>query len=227
MTEYEAGVARAAIETFPCPEPILELGSYIVQGQESVADLRKFFPGKRYLGIDKRLGKGVNAVEEVESLAHASQSVGTVLAFNCFEHVPRFWLGFQEIQRVLRSDGLLIISCPFYFRIHSFPNDYWRFTPEAFRLMLEAMPSKIIGYHGPAKRPLDVWAVAGAPDFPVITEAQHVKFRERIRMYARQPLSWDRRVRYRIGQLLCGRRPFTIFFEAENFDTVLINAPEA
>jgi hypothetical protein len=83
MTEYEAGVARAAIETFACREPILELGSYLVEGQESVADLRKFFPGKRYLGIDRRPGKGVNSVEDVESLAHASQSVGTVLAFNC------------------------------------------------------------------------------------------------------------------------------------------------
>jgi hypothetical protein len=88
--------------------------------------------------------------------------------------------------------------------------------------MLEKMPSKIIGYHGPTKRPLNVWAVAAAPDYPVITEEQHVKFRERIRLYARQSLSWDKRVRYRMGQLICGRRPFSIFFEAENFDTMLI-----
>lgn len=226
MTEYEAGVVRAAAESFPCPEPILELGSYIVHGQESVADLRKLFPGKRYLGIDKRPGKGVNAIEDVETLAHANQAAGTVLAFNCFEHVPRFWLAFEEVKRVLRPDGLLIASCPFYFHIHSFPNDYWRFTPEAFKVLLEDFPSKIIGWHGPAKRPLGVWAVAAGPNYPAITETWHAQFRERIRSYARQPLSWDKQVRYRIGQLFCGRRPFTTFFEAENFDTVLINTRE-
>jgi SAM-dependent methyltransferase len=222
MDPFEAGMARATFETFPCPEPILEVGSYQVDGQEQVANLRRFLPGRCFVGTDLRHGPGVDAVANVESLPYRNHSFGTVIALNLFEHVPRFWLGFQEAQRVLRTDGLLIISCPFYFRIHSFPSDYWRFTPEAFRLMLEKMPSKIIGYHGPTKRPLNVWAVAAAPDYPVITEEQHVKFRERIRLYARQPLSWDKRVRYRMGQLICGRRPFSIFFEAENFDTMLI-----
>jgi SAM-dependent methyltransferase len=223
MTEYEAGVAQAAIETFTCPEPILELGSYLVPGQESVADLRKFFPESRYLGVDKRSGKGVDSVEDVERLAHASRTVGTVLAFNCFEHVPHFWTAFEEVKRVLRPDGLLISSCPFYFHIHSFPNDYWRFTPEAFRLLLESFPSKIIGWHGPAKRPLSVWSIAAGPDYPPITGEQHTRFRRLIRSYARQPLNWDKRFRYRVGRLLCGRGPFSIFLEAEDFDTVLIN----
>jgi SAM-dependent methyltransferase len=224
MDPFEAGMARATFETFPCPEPILEVGSYQVDGQEQVANLRRFLPGRCFVGTDLRHGPGVDAVANVESLPYRNHSFGTVIALNLFEHVPRFWLGFQEIQRVLRTDGLLIIGCPFYFRIHSFPNDYWRFTPEAFRLMLEEMPSKIIGYHGPSKRPLSVWSVAAAPDYPAITEDQHVTFRERIRLYARQPLSWDKRLRYGVGRFLCGRRPFSIFLEAENFDMVLINA---
>jgi SAM-dependent methyltransferase len=132
MTEYEAGIARAIAETFPFPEPIVEFGSYLVRGQEGKANSRKFFPGKRYLGVDKRSGPGVDCVEDVESLAHANRTVGTVLAFNCFEHVPRFWLAFEEAKRILRPDGLLIVSCPFYFYIHSFPNDYWRLGPRRF-----------------------------------------------------------------------------------------------
>ena len=52
MNQFLHGVFRAVAETFPLPEPILEVGSYQVAGQEGVAELRGYFPGKEYLGID-------------------------------------------------------------------------------------------------------------------------------------------------------------------------------
>lgn len=224
MNQFVAGVARAAVETFPCPEPILEVGSYLVAGQEHIANLRWLFPGKEYIGIDMRAGPGVDSVETVEKLPRPSNTVGTVIGLNVFEHVKHFWRGFEEILRVLRPDGLLIVSCPFYFQIHEFPKDFWRLTPDALLILLDQLPSKVIGYHGPQKRPLNVWAVAAGPDYPSITPEQHAIFRERIRQYARQPLAWDKRIRYRIGRFLCGRGPFAPFLEAEKFETSLIAA---
>ena len=90
------GVVRAVAETFELPGPILEIGAYQVAGQESVADLRRFFPGRPYTGLDARAGRGVDLVADVENLPHADASVGTVLAMNTFEHVPRFWNGFAS-----------------------------------------------------------------------------------------------------------------------------------
>jgi SAM-dependent methyltransferase len=159
MNQFVNGVARAMAETVDCPGPILEIGSYQVAGQESLGNLRSLFPGKAYTGVDKRSGPGVDQVADVEALPFADASVGTVLAFNLFEHVARFWKGLDEVWRVLRPDGVLLMSCPFYFHIHAYPGDYWRFTPEAMKLLLERFPSKVLGWNGPRSRPAHVWAV--------------------------------------------------------------------
>jgi SAM-dependent methyltransferase len=224
MNEFIAGVVRAATETFEFPEPILEVGSYQVAGQEHIANLRRLFPHKHYVGIDMRLGPGVDSVENVENLPRADDSVGSVLALNVFEHVQRFWRGFDEVQRVLRPDGLFLFSCPFHLHIHSYPNDYWRFTPEAIRLLLDRLPSKIIGCHGPSKRPLAVWALGAGPEYPQITAVQHQQFRSLIARYARQPLAWSKRVRYGIGRLFCGRGPFAQYLDAEKVESHLHHA---
>jgi SAM-dependent methyltransferase len=208
MNHFMHGVARAAAETFDLPTPILEIGSYLVPGQEEIADLRSFFPGKAYVGIDVRPGSGVDQVADVEALPQADQSIGTVIAMNTFEHVPRFWRGFEEVYRVLRPDGALLLCCPFYFHIHNYPSDYWRFTPEAFELLLADYPTRIIGWHGPAKRPANVWAVAFREQHPAITRPQLDRYRQRLGRYAREPISWGRHLRYRLGRLLCGRGPF-------------------
>lgn len=224
MNDFMAGVARAAAESFDFPEPILEVGSYQVAGQEQIAELRGLFPHKQYIGIDMRAGPGVDSVENAERLPRSSRSIGSVIALNVFEHVERFWRAFDEIQRVLRHDGLFFFSCPFHLHIHAYPNDYWRFTPEAFRLLIDQLPTKIIGSHGPAKRPLNVWAIAAGPEFPPITERQHELFRRKIREYARQPLGWSKRIRYGIGRVICGRGPFAQYFDAERFDSELHHA---
>src|SRR4051794_27999049 len=131
MNRFLLGVARAATETFALPEPVLEIGSYQVEGQDNL-NLRGLFPGRPYIGVDMRQGPGVDCVAEVENLPQETGSIGTVISFNTFEHVRRFWRGLDEIHRVLRPDGVLLLSCPFHFRIHNYPDDYWRFTPAAF-----------------------------------------------------------------------------------------------
>src|SRR5207244_2005401 len=81
-------------EAFDLPGPILEVGAYQVRGQESIADLRPFFPGKEYTGVDRRPGPGVDVLGDVECLPYPDRSFGTVLALSTFEHVPHFWRGF-------------------------------------------------------------------------------------------------------------------------------------
>lgn len=219
MNRFLNGVARAVIETFHLPGPILEVGSYQVPGQEEIADLRSLFAGRPYLGIDVRPGPGVDQVADVEALPFADGTFGTVIAMNTFEHVPRFWRGFAEAHRVLRPDGALLVSCPFYFHMHDYPSDYWRFTPEALEVLLADYPNKVIGWHGPAKRPASVWAVAFREARPAITPAEFEQYRARVQSYARQPLALGRSLRYRLGRLLCGRGPFAPYLDQERWET--------
>jgi SAM-dependent methyltransferase len=219
MNRFMHGVARAVAETFDLPEPILEIGSYQVPGQEGIAELRSLFPGKEYLGIDIRPGIGVDQVADVEDLPFVDGSFGTVIAMNTFEHVPRFWRGFEEARRVLRPAGAFLVSCPFYFYMHSFPGDFWRFTPQALELLLEGFPSKLIGWHGPAKRPASVWSLALGEEAEPISGEQFDRYRQLLLQYGRQPLSWSKKLRYRLASLLCGRGPFAPYLDQEKWET--------
>jgi SAM-dependent methyltransferase len=227
MNRFLFGVARAVTETFALPEPILEIGSYQVAGQDDGVHLRNLFPGRDYTGVDMRPGPGVDCVADVERLPQASGSVGTVISMSTFEHVRRFWKGFEEIRRVLRPDGVFIVACPFFFHIHNYPHDYWRFTPAALEVLLDGYASKIIGWHGASKRPTSVWAVAFGPSRPAITREQFARHRALVQRYAHEPEdSLTRRWRYRIACLLCGRGPFASYLDRNRWDAVCLNANE-
>ncbi len=225
MNHFIHGVTRAICETFTLPDPIVEIGSYQVEGQHKLANLRSLLPGRNYRGIDMRPGPGVDCIANVERLPQPDRSVGTVLALNTFEHVKCFWRGLDEVYRVLRPDGVFILSTPFHFRIHAFPHDYWRFTPAAYETLLERYPSKIIGWHGARHRPANVWAIAFREAAPVIASSQFAQYRRLTASYAREPeTSWTRRLRYRLASLLCGRGPFAGYMERNRWDSICLNA---
>jgi SAM-dependent methyltransferase len=219
MNHFLHGLARAVAEAFDLPGPILEVGSYQVAGQEGIADLRALFPGRNYLGVDVRQGPGVDLVADVEALPQPDASVGTVLALSTFEHVPRFWRGFEEVRRVLRPDGALFVCCPFYFHQHLVPCDYWRFTPDALKLLLHDYPTRIVGWHGPARHPANVWALAFRERHPPVKLAQYARYRQLMARYARMPLPWPRKLLYLAGRVLCGRRPFAPWLDRERWQT--------
>jgi SAM-dependent methyltransferase len=225
MNQFLRGVARAVTETFDLPGAVLEVGSYQVPGQESLGELRPLFSDHEYVGLDQRPGAGVDIVGDVEDLPFHDGSFGTVVAMSAFEHVQRFWRGFDEVFRVLRPDGALLVSCPFYFHIHAHPSDYWRFTPEAFKLLLARYPSQLIGWHGPRGRPANVWALAFREDAPPIRPEQLDRYRAAMRRYARMPLSWGRRLRLRLAGALCGAGHFAPYLERECWQAECINHP--
>jgi SAM-dependent methyltransferase len=223
MNPMLRGLVRAVAETFALPGPILEVGSCQVAGQEGFADLRGLFPGRPYVGLDRRPGPGVDLVADVEALPQPDASVGTILAVSTLEHVGRFWRAFDEIYRVLRPDGALLVACPFYFHIHGHPDDYWRFTPSALELLLADYPSKIVGWHGPRARPANVWALAFREGRAPITEAEHALYQARMRAHAHMPLPWRRRLRYRVGRFLCGGGPFASYLHREKWHSTCLN----
>jgi hypothetical protein len=101
--------------------------------------------------------------------------------------------------------------------VHNYPSDYWRFTPQALELLLQNYPDKIIGWHGPERRPTNVWAVAFRDGRPALTQREIDHYRRLMTRYARQPLAWGRALRYRLGRWLCGARPFDYYLEQNNW----------
>lgn len=138
-------------------EPIYEIGSYRVEGQEEFADLRPLFPGKKYIGCDMRQGLGVDRREDVHCLKIKSNSVGTVLIFDTLEHVENVHQAMEEIYRILKPGGMVIMSSVMNFPIHDYPSDYWRFTPKAFELLLKRFALYEVEFDGDPTFPEGVY----------------------------------------------------------------------
>lgn len=118
------------------PEPIVEFGSMQVEdGQPN--DLRPLFAGREYIGTDFREGKGVDRVEDLRRLSFGDGEVGTALCLDTLEHCADPLTACKEMHRVLADDGLCVITSVMLIGIHAYPSDYWRFTPEGFRTLLE------------------------------------------------------------------------------------------
>lgn len=167
MRDHNKLFCRLAAETFNGPGPVYEFGSYQVEGQEDYADLRSLFPGKPYVGCDFRPGPGVDRVEDVTAINLPDGAAGTVLCIETFEHVFHVARAFDEVFRILRPGGLFVITSPFHFKIHGYPDDYWRMTPSCLRRSLQPYAGRLVGAQGAAAVPHTVMAVAAKGPAPL------------------------------------------------------------
>lgn len=60
-----------------------------------------------------------------------------VLVEQVFEHVRNPWAAAKNINRMLRSSGSVLITTPFYLKVHGAPMDYWRWTQNGLTALLE------------------------------------------------------------------------------------------
>ena len=148
MRDHNKAFCSLVAETFDCPGPVFEFGSYQVDGQEGYANLRALFATKSYVGCDMRPGPGVDRVEDVTAISLPDESAGTVLCIETFEHVFEVSRAFDEVFRLLKPGGIFVITSPLNFRIHGYPDDYWRMTPNCLRRQLSPYAARVSGYQG-------------------------------------------------------------------------------
>ncbi|MFQ5539265.1 MAG: methyltransferase domain-containing protein [Candidatus Binatia bacterium] len=148
MREAIKQFVRICAATLPVSDTVYEFGSLQVPRQEGFADLRPIFPGKKYIGADIRPGPGVDVILDLHSINLLEESVGTVLVLETLEHVEFPRKAIEEVHRILKKGGILIISSVMNFPIHEHPHDYWRFTPEGFKSLLRPFDSFFVGFAG-------------------------------------------------------------------------------
>jgi SAM-dependent methyltransferase len=156
---------KICTEELPISEPIYEFGSYRVEGQDELADLRPLFRGFEYVGSDIREGPGVDTILDVQNINLPDESVGIVICCEVFEHIKDPQKAIREIYRILKPGGIAIISAPMHYHIHEEPNDYWRFTPFGISYLLNMFQSRYINSKGPNYDPYHVIAVGIKGDF--------------------------------------------------------------
>lgn len=90
----------------------------------------------------------------------SNESIGLVLNLESLEHLPYPQRAIDEIHRVLRPNGLLILTTVMHFKIHRAPKDYWRFTPDGMELLLSRFKIVDCALEGNLKRPKGIWVTA-------------------------------------------------------------------
>ena len=86
---------------------------------------------------DAQRGRGPDFYYDGKRLPFDDGAFDTVVSFQVLEHTPDPEGLVREMARVLKKDGLLILTAPFSFRLHEEPHDYFRFTPHGLRFLCE------------------------------------------------------------------------------------------
>ncbi|MGB5441950.1 MAG: methyltransferase domain-containing protein [Gammaproteobacteria bacterium] len=111
--------------------PFLEIGS---RDYGSTRNLRSLFPGETYIGVDLGMGNGVDKVLDLTlpfdsiDAALGQQRFGAIFSFSVMEHCDQPFLMAENMTRLLRPGGKIVLSVPFAWKFHGYPSDYWRFT---------------------------------------------------------------------------------------------------
>jgi len=121
--------------------PILEVGS---KDHGNTNDFRAHFQGLRYVGADMEPGKGVDVVcdftEPFESTSKRLDGLrfSTGICLSVLEHSSQPFIMAENLTRLLEPGALLFLSVPWVWNLHGFPDDYWRFSPSAVRVLFPA-----------------------------------------------------------------------------------------
>lgn len=89
---------------------------------------------RRYIGIDIQNHKG-SVTASGEALPFRDAVFDSVLCLQVLEHVREPKQLFSEAYRVLKSNGVMLLTTPFMWGIHSEPVDFYRYTPYAIEYL--------------------------------------------------------------------------------------------
>jgi SAM-dependent methyltransferase len=152
--------------------PVYEFGSMRVPGQEKRKPVKDYFEGTEYIGCDMRSGPGVDKILDLHNIDLPDACAGTVILLDVLEHVEYCRKAMDEVYRILKPGGVCIVVSLMYFPIHSYPYDYWRFTPEGFRSLTAMFQHSIIETVGLKDFPCTVMAVGFKGDYSRQTVAE-------------------------------------------------------
>lgn len=72
-----------------------------------------------------------------DKLPFKDNSFDTVLLSDVLEHIPYPKSAMQEVARILKPNGCVLINVPFYYWLHQTPYDYNRYTEFMLKLLAE------------------------------------------------------------------------------------------
>jgi SAM-dependent methyltransferase len=92
------------------------------------------FPNR--IALDIKPGRGVAVIGDAQALGIGSETFDAIVCTEVLEHLPEPRRAIDEMFRVLRPGGSLLLTTRFLFPIHDAPHDYFRYTKYGLRHLL-------------------------------------------------------------------------------------------
>ncbi len=97
---------------------------------------------KKYVTVDKFGNPDI--IADAQKLPFTKNSFDIALMFQLLEYLENPQLGIKETMRILKKDGVLVLSSPFMYPIHDGKLDRNRFTKTQIKYFLENTGFKIV-----------------------------------------------------------------------------------
>src|SRR5437763_12479302 len=100
---------------------------------------RSLFTVQEYIGVDfenpghSHLNEAIDVFYDGRTLPFPNDHFDSIFSSEVFEHVFNLPDIIRELNRVLKTGGQILITCPFAFGEHEVPNDFARYTSFAIR----------------------------------------------------------------------------------------------
>ena len=108
---------------------------------------------KRYIGLDSpvtaKMYHGENKPDifaDANKIPLVNKSIDTILSLQVLEHLSEPQKSLSEIKRLLKKNGMLILSTVQYYPLHDEPYDFYRYTKYGLINLLKEQGFKIIKF---------------------------------------------------------------------------------
>jgi SAM-dependent methyltransferase len=114
---------------------VLDIGSQVMPHQVDFGTHKELFQGE-YTGVD--ISEGINVdiiLEEPYTFPFEDEHFDVVISSQTFEHIEFPWVTMQEINRVLKPNGMICIIAPAKAPLHYYPIDAYRYNPDGMKAL--------------------------------------------------------------------------------------------
>jgi len=155
MREPVCDYVKRIISQFEFEEPILDCGA----GWEPNL-YEPLFPKMEYIKQDFQ-DYDPPCIDVVCDICDMNplqdNSIGLVLLLESLEHIEQPQKALDEVFRVLKPKGLLILTTVMALAIHRYPKDYWRFCPDGMEILMKRFKILDFTLEGDPIFPLGIW----------------------------------------------------------------------
>ena len=120
-----------------------------------------------HVKVDAFDGIDVDVVSDAQDLKEfATEQYDAIICVATLEHIPRPWKAIEQFRRVLKFGGRAYVESHQSFPLHGYPDDYFRFSTDAYKVMGEDAGLTVVdaGYSFPATivppKEVTVWDAA-------------------------------------------------------------------